>query len=73
MLHWILITAVALLWTGCVTSPDSEKISTYASRLNERNVQSCLSYQGNIGPYVSIRGITATGGVDLATCLEQKW
>jgi hypothetical protein len=35
-------------------------------------VQSCLWLQGNAAPYVSLTGVTATGGVALKDCLEAR-
>jgi hypothetical protein len=60
-------------FVGCVTIPSGEELSSYASRLNERGISSCLEYQIQAVGYVTLRGVTATGGADLATCLGQRW
>ena len=45
--------------------------------LNERQVQSCIRWQGFAGggwpgvPQVQVYGVTATGGVTLAQCVGQ--
>jgi hypothetical protein len=72
-MRYLGLFVLSLLLSGCVTTPDGEQISTWATRLNERQIQSCVSFTGNAGPYFSIHGITATGGADLATCLGQRW
>ena len=42
---------------------------TLIEGLNERQVQSCIKYEGNAGPYLRVMGVTATGGVKLMDCL----
>jgi hypothetical protein len=63
--------SVLLGGTACVT-PDSEFVSTWVRDLEARGVQSCLYYEGHGGPYVSIRGVTATGGATLEECFARR-
>lgn len=56
-----------LCLTGCASS-----VASLAETLNQRNVQSCLWYQGSAGPYAHIQGVTATGGLPVAQCLEGR-
>lgn len=66
----MLIMAVAVMLTGC---------SSYLKvieGLNERQIQSCLRYDGAVsagivfGANGALRGVTATGGADIAMCPE---
>ena len=60
------VAAVAMLiLQGCTGG----SFMTLVQGLNERQVQSCIRYEGNAGPYLRVMGITATGGVKLAECL----
>ena len=56
------IAAVLLPTSGC------SSLGSLAEMLNARQVQSCLYYDGNAGPYLRVKGITATGGVNLQDC-----
>ena len=56
------VVALLLLTSGC------SSLGSLAEMLNERKVQSCLYYEGNAGPYLRVKGITATGGVNLQDC-----
>ena len=56
----ILVAAATL--SGCTG------FSSLVQSLNERQVQSCLYYEGNISAYVRLKGISATGGVKLEDC-----
>ena len=57
-----IVVALLLLTTGC------SSLSSLANTLNERKVQSCLYYEGSIGPHMRLKGITATGGINLQDC-----
>jgi hypothetical protein len=50
---------LALLLSGCT--------GMLIDRLNERHVQSCVWFSN---PISGARSITATGGLDIATCLS---
>ena len=52
------VLLLALLGTGCT--------GTLVDRLNERHVRSCIWWSG-----LGARGVSATGGADLATCLDR--
>jgi hypothetical protein len=67
------LLVLSVLLSGCVHVPDGEELSSYASRLNERGITSCVAYEVHAAGYATLRGITATGGADLATCLGQRW
>ena len=57
---------VGLASLGCTS------FASLANTLNDRQVQSCLFYQGMVGPYAHVRGITATGGAPLDVCLKEQ-
>lgn len=69
LLHGLL--AGALLWglSGC------SGFASMADSLNQRQVKSCLYYEGFAGggwpgvPQMRVRGVTATGGVAFETCI----
>jgi len=48
-----------LLLTGCT--------GRLVEALNERQIASCVWWESR--PFSGVRGVTATGGADLATCL----
>lgn len=54
-----LLLLTLLLFTGCT--------GWLIDDLNQRHVQSCVWWETK--PFGAARGITATGGADLATCL----
>jgi len=55
----VLLLLVCLLLSGCH--------GQLIDALNERNVHSCVWWETQ--PFKSARGITATGGASLETCL----
>lgn len=64
------IVTIPLILFGCTS------YLKFIDGLNEREVQSCLEYNGAISTGTgfgsssgSLRGITATGGASLETCL----
>lgn len=66
MLRSLLLAALFTLLSGCTG------LASLADSLNERQVQSCIQWQGHIsslGGGVQVRGVTATGGVPLASCV----
>jgi hypothetical protein len=63
-----LLLALALgLLAGCTQG----SLTEFIQALETRQVQSCVKYEGNAGPYVRVEGTTATGGFPLAECLRQ--
>ena len=42
--------------------------TAFVDSLNTRQIQSCLSYRGHAGPYVTLRGLTVTGGAPWDAC-----
>jgi hypothetical protein len=66
------LLALCLLGLGACATPDSQFISNWIRDLEARGVQSCLYYEGHGGPYVAIRGITATGGETLEHCFARR-
>ena len=64
----VVMMGVLVLWCVCVSSCTS--VGRLAETLNARELQSCLWYTGNAGPYAMVRGVTATGGVAIRECLR---
>ena len=64
-----LVLAILLALNGCAG------LSSLAQTMNDRQIQSCIRWQGFAGggwpgvPQVQVHGITATGGVKLETCV----
>lgn len=56
------MVGVLLALTGCMN------MTSLMQALQERQVTSCLYYQGMAGIYGSVRGVTATGGATLEQC-----
>ena len=57
-----------LVLSGCAS------MASLASTMNERQIQSCVYWAGFVGGALSgghaqVKGITATGGVPLTTCI----
>ena len=71
--RWGVSSAVCL--TGLVLLSGCTGFASLAETLNERQVQSCIRWQGFAGggwpgvPQVQVQGMTATGGVTLAQCI----
>lgn len=71
--RWGVSSAVCL--TGLVLLSGCAGFASLAETLNERQVQSCIRWQGFAGggwpgvPQVQVQGMTATGGVTLAQCI----
>lgn len=51
--------------TGCAS------VHELAETLNERQVTSCIYISGMYPPFVSVRGIIATGGALVETCMNR--
>jgi hypothetical protein len=56
---------------GCAT-PDSEHLDNLIRDLNARDAKSCVEIQGAFAPYGFFKVITATGGIDLGTCIKNR-
>jgi hypothetical protein len=56
---------VALHLAGCFW-----RLHDLTTALEERHVQSCIVSQGFPYPFIFVRVITATGGAEMAVCLE---
>lgn len=68
----ILMVAIPMFISGCATS-----YMEFIETLNEREVQSCIEYNGSVnygtgigGSSGSLHGITVTGGAPLELCKE---
>lgn len=55
-----LILALAL--SGC------SGFASMMASLNERQVTSCIFWDGHASAYLSVKGVTATGGATLEAC-----
>ena len=71
-MRWVLgMLSLLLALQGCTG------FASLAQTLNERQVQSCIRWQGFAGggwpgvPQMQVYGVTATGGVSLAQCVGQ--
>ena len=64
MKEFILSTFLLVLLQGC------SGWHSFISDLNTRSVESCIYFTGSAGPYISIKGVTATGGVLLESCIK---
>ena len=58
-----LVIIAAITLTGCTG------FASLVQSLNERQVQSCLYYEGNISAYVRLKGVSAIGGFGLENCM----
>lgn len=56
------LISLSLLMTACTNW------TSFMQSLNERQIQSCLYYEGHAMGYMRLKGITATGGVKLSEC-----
>ena len=63
---FVALVGALLLCCGCTG------LASLANTLNERQITSCLWYQGAAGPYAQVTGVTATGGAKLDLCVETK-
>lgn len=70
-MHWWLL-GVLLTLSGC------SSYAQFIDTLNSRNLSSCLYYTGTVnGGYgasggLLIRGVSVTGGADLAQCMAAQ-
>jgi len=62
--------AAALLALGLLAGCTQGSLTELVQALETRGVSSCIRWEGHGGPYLSIRGTTATGGFPLAECLR---
>jgi hypothetical protein len=58
----VLSLLLALTLSGC------SGLGQLGELLNARDVTSCVFWQGNASAYLSVRGVTATGGATLDQC-----
>lgn len=63
---WIICGVLCGGLSGCAG------VASLADSLNARQVTSCVWAQGSYGPFMGLRVVTATGGADLKTCLEER-
>lgn len=61
---WCILMGLAL--SGCTG------VASLTAALNDRQVTSCLWFQGAAGPYATVLGVTATGGTPLQHCLDAR-
>ena len=75
MFYRIIVLLLLLMLCGCA----SGSYAKFIEGLNERQITSCVRYQGSMraggittGGSVAIQGITSTGGADLKTCYDYR-
>ena len=67
----VVALGAVLFMSGCAS------IASLAATMNERQIQSCLKYQGIVGggmgatANVQLNGVTATGGASLQDCMDK--
>lgn len=61
-------TLVTLL--GLLTCQGCADYQALLDGLSSRQVTSCVWLSGAAGPWVSVRAVTATGGAELAQCMQ---
>lgn len=63
MRFWI-CCCIAFILVGC------SSFQRFVDTLNERQLSSCICYEGDGGGIARGMGCTVTGGADLAQCIE---
>lgn len=64
----IKITSLLLFILVVLTLSSCTSWTNFMQSLNERQIQSCLYYEGYAAGYVRVKGVTATGGVKFSEC-----
>ena len=73
--HW---RVVALLWVGIFTMTGCTSFNSLVQTLNERQLASCIKWQGSmsagagIGASGAVQAVTITGGMTMDDCLKAK-
>ena len=63
---FILGIGLSILVSGCTSW------HSFIEDLNTRQVQSCIWWSGSAAPYITVRGISSTGGEPLDTCIAKQ-
>lgn len=62
IVNFVLLMCTLAVLNGCTNW------TSFMQSLNERQIQSCLYYEGYAAGYVRVKGVTATGGVKFSEC-----
>ena len=69
-----LLWYLSIILSTAVVLSSCSGLSSLANTMNERQIQSCIRWQGVIGggwpgvPQIQAQGVTSTGGMDLMQC-----